>query len=63
MGSYHIPPFTLACRMPRYCHDDYDDDDDDDDDDNDDDDDDDDDDVKYRTYLTCEITLHVSHKL
>jgi len=48
VGSYHVPPFTLVCRMPRYCHP------------NDDDDDDDDDDVRYRTYLTCEITLHVS---
>jgi hypothetical protein len=43
--------------MPRYCHPD---DGDDGGDDLDDDDDDDDDDVKYRTYLTCEITLHVS---
>jgi hypothetical protein len=47
-----------VCRIPRYCH--PDNDDDDDDDDYDDDDDDDDDDVKHRTYLTCEITLHVS---
>jgi len=31
--------------MPRYCHPN---------------DDDGDDDIKYRTYLTCEITLHVS---
>jgi len=35
--------------MPRYCHPDDDDDVDDDGDD-----------VKYRTYLTCEITLHAS---